>query len=146
MYEKEKYDFQRFLNMDMDERIEFFGYHKQTDFAKGYGLKDKQLSEWKANPKFKKEVEKLYHEGFKDIIPSARKRLAQRGIEDGDVAALKEIMKITGMSIERTQQVSNEDISEVVQVITEIVQRVLSKHPELFMDFVRELEKKLGEM
>lgn len=139
--------FIEFLNMTEEEKLDQFGFNTQREFAAKYNLPhEKLLSEWKANTKFQHKRQKAFMRSFGDILPAARKTLRSRAVEDGDVNALKEVFKIAGVSIERVEQVSNDDIQEVVATVIEVMNEVLDGQQELKALFVKKLEDKLGDM
>lgn len=147
MYENEKYQTMVFLTMNKQQRIEHFGFHTQNDLAEYLNLPyPKLISEWKAHPKFNKDLEKMQVSLVKDDIVDVIDALKVRGIKDGDVSALKELVKIAGLSIERTQNISNDDVQYVIQAVIETAKQVLHTHPDLLHLFASELEKKIGEL
>lgn len=146
MYEKEKYEAMIFLTMTREQRMTHFGFDTQNDLADKIGVKPKLISEWKANPKFKKQLERMQISLVKDDVADIIDALKRRGIVDGDVSALKELSKIAGISIERTQEVGSDDIQYAIQTVIEAANEVLHAHPALLAEFVSVLEKKLGEV
>jgi hypothetical protein len=139
-YTKEQYEFAVFLSLSREERLEQFGYYTQRDFALAYKLPhEKILSEWKARGKFKKMYERMIKDGFNDILADAKNALVRRGVEDGDVSALKEIFKIAEISKEKLEIISSEKIQDTLAKVVEVIQRHV-KDPKILNAIASELE------
>lgn len=147
MYEREQERFAIFLNLTKPERRDMFGYDTQREFAKDHELPhEKILSEWKRNPKFKKKKREIFMNDFEDILPEAKASLRRRAVDDGDVNALKEIFKISGLSVERIEQVSSNDVMFVIETVSKILKDKLTSQPALLNEIAKELEEQLGEL
>lgn len=138
-YEKEMHDFALFLNMTKEDKIQHFGYHTQGEFAKAYGLPhQKILSEWKSKPKFQKLQKNMFVDTVKDILPDVKKTLARRGIEDGDVNALKELLKLGGHH-DKLEVVSDSEIEDVIINIVSILENHLKEQPKILKAILDEI-------
>lgn len=147
MYEREQEEAIQFLSLSKEERLEHWGFYTQEDLAIHLGLPHTNLiSKWKANPKFTRKLENSLKSGFRDLIPAAKRRLAERGIEDGDVTALNSILKNAGFTVDRVESITDSDIHFVIQTVIEITNEVLEKHPDLLTSFQTKLEEKLGDL
>lgn len=145
-YAAEREMFAHYLSLTKDEQLTVFGFNTQKEFAKHYKIPfEKLLSEWKRDPKFKKLHQEKVFESFKDVLPQARVTITRRAIEDGDVNALKEIFKIAGISIERIEHITDNDVEFVLNTISEILKDVLEDYPTLLSIIVEKLEEKLGD-
>ena len=146
IYEKEKEIFALFSVLTKQQKLEKFGFCTQRDFCAHYKIPhEKYLSEWKREKKFKKIQKTYFMDKVNDILPAALETLKVRGVDDGDVGALKEIMKIAGVSIERVEQVSSEDIDDLIDAVKSTVIDVLGFDAELQKKFMETLKEKLGE-
>lgn len=142
----ERYKFAEFLCMNDEQRIQTYGYCKQKDFAEDHGISEKTLTLWKLkDAKFKKLKADLQMDMWDSRLSNVMDALYERAVVDKDVSAQKEYAKIVGVSRDKLEIISQNDIASILASVVEIIQEfvsdeeVLSKISEKLMDLSEEL-------
>lgn len=104
---------------------------------KALGIKDAQYRGWLKQRKFNEAIKGIAGKGLAEAIPLAEVALASAA-QDGDLHAIKFLMEVTGRYNPAQQQAI--DAQELVAVMVDAAQEVMSKHPDLlkaYVDLVR---------
>jgi hypothetical protein len=138
--EVEQHSFAQFLAMTKRERENVFGFSTQKEFSEKFNVSEKTLSQWRKDPRFKKLRREMFLEIADDRLPDVIQSLLTRAIDDGDVSAAKELVKMGGLSVDKMEIVSSSDIQtllvEIIDIITEHV-----KDPTILNLIAADLER-----
>ena len=131
-----------FMLMEKPERLQYFGFDKQYKLAEVLGITQKTLSIWKnKSPKYKKIQQKVLIEmNIERHLPRILRRLVERAEVDGDVNAIKEILKLTDLSKEKLEIISDQRIHEILEQVVTILKEEI-KDPALLNRIAERLEK-----
>lgn len=136
--------FAAFLILTDEQRLEQYGTHLAKDFADQIGVTPKTLTEWKKEPAFKKMKkqmqENLWDERLSNVVEANYKRAIQ-----GDVSAQTQYYKLLGVTKDRVETISSQDIEYVILETIKIIQEevkdkeALAKISQRLVDLSQEL-------
>ena len=126
-------EFILFKTMTQSEKIEKYGYSTHQEFAAEFDVAEKTLSQWaNHDPRFqKRRNEMLVSTRLANRMTEIVDRLVERAVSDGDVAAIKEALKVAGLSIEKVEVLTSQKMDIFLEELVGILEEELEDYPDL---------------